>query len=49
MVIKLCAQIYGHPDNAQMNGSQKVWDPLDGSTFNGWGGRGGDMMDKEHA
>jgi hypothetical protein len=52
MAIKLCAQIYGLPDSAQMDGPQEIPDPPDRSIFNGGGGGGGgvsDMMDKEHA
>jgi hypothetical protein len=41
MVINKCAQIYGHPDSAQMDGLQAIPDPLDRSAFNGGGGGGG--------
>jgi hypothetical protein len=38
MVIKRCAQIYGHHGSAQMDGLQAIPDPLDLSSFNGGGG-----------
>jgi hypothetical protein len=43
MVIKKCAQIYGHHDSAQMDGLQAIPDPLDRSAFNGGGGGGSRM------
>jgi hypothetical protein len=41
MVIKRCAQIYGHHGSTQMDGLQAIPDPLDLSAFNGGGGGGG--------
>jgi hypothetical protein len=38
MVINKCAQIYGHPDSARMDGLQAIPDALDRSAFNGAGG-----------
>jgi hypothetical protein len=44
MVSNKCAQIYGHHDNAQMDGLQEILDPLDRSTFNGEGAVGNEVV-----